>query len=507
MSFIKQFIINHKLFFSIVCLYFLIRLWNLTLLPIFNDEAIYLDWGWRSITIPGQLFYSLYDAKQPLLMWVFGVSSSIFTDPLFGGRVVSVVTGFFTMLGLYTVGRHYFDEKIGLLAAFLYTITPVFSFYDRQALMESTVSAIGVWFCYFSLCLLKTWETKYVIYMGILFGIGFFVKSTVIAFLLGSLFVSFWVSIQYKKEQRKILVKQLLVFLVISQLILLPLYIQPVFWETFYTNSRYTLTLQEIFQLPFTIWIKNIWTFLQIAFGYLTPGIFIFALFGFYLLFKKNKIFVFWILSILLCLVLLGRGVTIRYTTPFLPLFLLAASFAIVFLYQKFPKISALVIFISLIGSGYLTFVQITDPLMYFNYIEKITKISEKEEYVKYWTAGFGVREIFDTIQLQSNNKPIYIAVRPDSGNPENAMFVYARKNNNITPLYFSKEIAEQTLPGASCIRSQKPFFFVSRDDQLAGLEKDIVEIKRVYKPESKHYVGLYTLKERQDCSEKILIL
>jgi len=57
----------------IILFYFLLRLPKLTLIPIFNDEAIYLDWGWREIHGGASLFYSLYDGKQPLLMWVFGI--------------------------------------------------------------------------------------------------------------------------------------------------------------------------------------------------------------------------------------------------------------------------------------------------------------------------------------------------------------------------------------------------------------------------------------------------
>ncbi len=50
-------------------LFLFVRLVNLTALPIFNDEAIYVNWGQIMVNKPGFAFYSLFDGKQPLLMW------------------------------------------------------------------------------------------------------------------------------------------------------------------------------------------------------------------------------------------------------------------------------------------------------------------------------------------------------------------------------------------------------------------------------------------------------
>ncbi len=146
---LKGYIIYNKYFILLIVGYFLIRLINLLGSPIFNDEAIYLDWGWRETHVPGYLYYSLYDAKQPLLMWVFGIVQQVLPDPLFSGRIVSVFTGFLTLLGIFKISQKLFDTKTAFLASVFYTVIPIFSFFDRQALMESPVSAIGIWAGYF----------------------------------------------------------------------------------------------------------------------------------------------------------------------------------------------------------------------------------------------------------------------------------------------------------------------------------------------------------------------
>ena len=187
----KKNIIENKWFWILSIFYFALRLINLTKLPVFNDESIYLDWGYREIHNPGFLYYSLYDAKQPLLMWIFGIFESFFYNPLFGGRLVSVITGFITFAGIYKLSKYLFSKQIGLIGIFTYSVIPVFSFFDRQALMESSIAAVGIWSGYFFLKNLNAYKSKSAIILGIILGLGFFIKSTSLIFLFSYLFLSF----------------------------------------------------------------------------------------------------------------------------------------------------------------------------------------------------------------------------------------------------------------------------------------------------------------------------
>lgn len=95
--------INYLKKYSLITLgvlYFLARLINLVKLPIFNDEAIYLNWGWKSLHGAG-LFHSLYDGRLPFLIWVFGILESLIESSLFLGRFISVIAGFLILLGIY----------------------------------------------------------------------------------------------------------------------------------------------------------------------------------------------------------------------------------------------------------------------------------------------------------------------------------------------------------------------------------------------------------------------
>src|SRR5579872_353447 len=88
------------LLLGILAVYFLARLPSLTLQPIFADEAIYIRWAQIAKAVPSLRFVSLQDGKTPLFMWAMAPFLAIFADPLLAGRLLSVVSGFFTLLGV-----------------------------------------------------------------------------------------------------------------------------------------------------------------------------------------------------------------------------------------------------------------------------------------------------------------------------------------------------------------------------------------------------------------------
>src|SRR5258708_16805526 len=91
----------------ITCLvigYFILRLHNLTLQPIFADEAIYIRWAQIMKAEPTLRFVSLSDGKTPLFMWMMTVMFKFIHDPLQAGRLLSVIFGVVTLLGATVLG-------------------------------------------------------------------------------------------------------------------------------------------------------------------------------------------------------------------------------------------------------------------------------------------------------------------------------------------------------------------------------------------------------------------
>src|SRR3989344_1173937 len=128
---------RHKRFWVIVAgliaLYLATRLINLTILPIFTDEAIYLRWGQIGLRDASHRFLSLEDGKQPLFIWLMYPMLKVFADPLVAGRMVSVVAGSTSLIGIMVLARLVLGKKAVIPAGLIYVVSPFFLFYDRLA--------------------------------------------------------------------------------------------------------------------------------------------------------------------------------------------------------------------------------------------------------------------------------------------------------------------------------------------------------------------------------------
>src|SRR5688572_8408086 len=102
-----------------------LRIYNLTILPVFADEAIYIRWSQIMSSEPTLRFLPLSDGKQPFFMWILMFFVKRLDDPLFAGRMISAVSGMGSMVGLFFLTYYLFKSKLSaLLAVFLWALSP-----------------------------------------------------------------------------------------------------------------------------------------------------------------------------------------------------------------------------------------------------------------------------------------------------------------------------------------------------------------------------------------------
>ncbi|OGD09125.1 hypothetical protein A2397_01505 [Candidatus Amesbacteria bacterium RIFOXYB1_FULL_44_23] len=496
---------KHPLF--ILILFFLLsRLINLTLLPVFSDEALYMEWGWREITIPGQAFHSLYDAKQPFLMWFFGLGQIIFPDPLFGSRLTSVFTGLLSLLGLWLISKKLFDQKVAILTSVLYIVIPNFIFYDRQALMESALTACSIWSLYFLIQLLQTSKFKYALYLGLVLGLGFFTKNTAVIFLISALAIIFGYSLREKKLFYSLSLSQI-VILIVFFLVNLPLFFQPLYWQTLSSNSRWTFTLTELLRFPISQWFSNSVGNLELVIVHLTPPLFMLLLFGLWTLFKSklvtHKLIVLWLLIPAVQYLLSLKFINFmawRYQTPFLALAPLILALPLVRISNNFIK--SLFILLPLSFSLILIF----NPILFFQIQNRVTKHSYIEGYVTGSDTGYQVNNIVKFLKDQSRTSPIVVGIGVHSFNPESGIWDYFRKDPNVTVSYLDSRLFDpQVLNNIECLSSDKPFFFIAKLDDTVGLEKYFEKVTVITNPHNSDYSTVYTFKT--NCSSPPILL
>ncbi len=122
-----------------VSLFFVTRAITWTAFPVFNDEALYVQYtqsihqDWQKnkfISMNG--FYR--DWKPPLQYWIAAPVIGLGGDPVLTARGVAL---FVSMLGFYLFARELFSRAEGLLAMALYLFCPAVVFHNDQFTAET----------------------------------------------------------------------------------------------------------------------------------------------------------------------------------------------------------------------------------------------------------------------------------------------------------------------------------------------------------------------------------
>ncbi|MEZ5363259.1 MAG: glycosyltransferase family 39 protein [Bryobacterales bacterium] len=174
---------------AILLLAFVLRYTRLMgMFPILVDESIYLRWA-QIIQQQGQWFISLLDGKPPLSYWLLALPRFVSAgDPLWQARLLSVIAGGFSTLGIFAVARRIAPagqgDSAGLAAAALYAVFPWAILYDRLAYTEAYVNLFGLAIALASIVCFeqsgKSWARE--LGPGLALGLGLFTKQTALLF-------------------------------------------------------------------------------------------------------------------------------------------------------------------------------------------------------------------------------------------------------------------------------------------------------------------------------------
>ncbi|MDO8551165.1 MAG: glycosyltransferase family 39 protein [bacterium] len=481
-------------FYSLFFLYFLTRLLNLTSLPIFNDESIHLHWGQIMVSVPGQAFYSLFDSKPPLILWLWGYAEKLISDPLIAGRLVTILFGALTLVGLIKTARLLkFSQRGILLAGLLYILNPLTLFFDRLVLFDSPVSAVFVWVLYLSIKISIIPNSQLpinIFLLGLAQGFGLWVKGNSQFFLFLPFVIPLLTAV-FKKDREKAMgeLKYFFISLLLAQILFLPIYLNPQYNTFSGKVTGFLLPANEIFSPLRWISYSQLWLWTVIVF--LSPLVLLSCFLGFWRFFKADKIAALVIAAFTL-LPIAAEIMTIqqmlsRYYLFTLIGFFLFSAYGLATI-KKFPNIN---VFAVLITPTIMSFFLLLNPLYTLNSLNIITPLrADLSQYISGWTSGYGVKEATDWLGEQAKDKPVVVITRADSGNPEDAVFVYLGKNKNILLLQANRKPSPQEL-----LRfRQYPIYFVSRGKQYLDMEKELTEMKIFPKPQGEEFVGIYQL-------------
>lgn len=472
MKLLTKFKLELFILFILAIIYFVLRLPNLTAQPIFADEAIYIRWAQVMRAEPTLRFVSVTDGKTPLFMWLMIPFFKVFSDPLFAGRFLSVLSGFATFFGVFFLSYKVFGRKVAFWATFLYVITPFTVFFDRMALVDSMLSAFSIWSLYFLVWLVQKPALDKAMILGYLLGAGVLTKTPgMMNILLSTIGTIGFIG---NREKRGELLK-FLSFIGISIFISLAMYnilrLGPEFRQLSARNSDYVFSPLELIGRPldpFIPHLRDIWDWFP---KLLTWPIFIISIAGSILFLLKPKrigmvVFLWGLLPFLVELTFL-RTFTARYVLSLIPILLIFAGFGIQKLTEKFnlEKKWFLIATLFLLLPFYFNFYLIT------NLAKVPFPEEERKGYLEQWTAGYGFSDIAKYLINERKKGPVLVATQGYFGTLPDGLFIYLDKAD----VKVSGTNATISAQVRSATKEYKTFFVGHKRQILNNLDKAIL--------------------------------
>ncbi len=398
---------------GILLLALFLRIYHLTMIPVFADEAIYIRWAQVMRNVPELRFLPLSDGKQPLFMWSVIPFFKIFSDPLIAGRMVSVLCGMGTMAGVFVLSLLLFNRdprkpsllKVPLLSAFIYAISPFALFFDRMALADAMLSMFGIWTFIFAFLTVRFLRLDFAMIAGFALGGALLTKSPALYFVIllpiSLLFFNF-----ERKERFARALKTILLWLVtwgIGYGFYNILRLGPNFQMLSSRNLDYVYPFIHILENPldpFRPFMLQVLDWLMI----MGPWVFILLIIGGILInFSRfSRQIVFLILLAFAPIVAsaeYAKVFTARYIFFSIPfLCILGASVVLNMARYRLLVMCALVIFT--LHSFFIDFLYLTAPA------KAPIPRSERSGYLEEWTAGYGIKEVSELMREEYSKDP-----------------------------------------------------------------------------------------------------
>ena len=412
------------LFLLLLGFYFTLHLFNLTKLPVFADESIYIRWSQLIIDdFYRYLFYPMNDGKTPLLMWLSVPFLHLFADQLLAARLVSVIIGASSISFVFLLLRELKQEKAAWLAALLMTISPFTFFYHRLALTDALLLNNLIIAYYFAVKFVQAnrWYN--------IFGLAFFFFLAIMSKTPALLFAPVFYLLPFLLPKltwqlffRKILFLSL--GLLLSLLFFYSFRIVPLFSQLFAVGGNFIQDKDLIFSMEIlTVATRNASFFFEQLLTYLGPLILLLAIPFFSKTRKIQLIFFISALIFLIPLILLGKIIYPRYILPSSFLIISSAAISLQNLSKKRVWQTLAVILIAYFSFNFI-------KSAYLNPDQLPLSSADREQFLEEWSSGHGIKETSEFILELAKTKRVAVATEGYFGTLPDGILLNLHKKN-----------------------------------------------------------------------------
>jgi len=407
--FIKDWGLTILLGVIILAIAFVARIYHLTLLPVFADEAIYIRWSQVMGAEPTLRFLPLSDGKQPLFMWLLMFAVTRFSDPLFIGRLVSVFSGLGTIIGIGFLSHLLFkNKKVALISGFIWAVSPFSFFFDRMALVDSLLACFGIWSIVLAVLTAKTQRLDMALLTGFALGGAVLTKSPGV-FIAALVPLTILLS-DLPKSFRKLFfhIAKIMALFVVSFVIAGLMYniqrLGPNFNMLFSRTADYVFPISHLWQNPKDPFIPNFHRSLEYLWIMGPVGVMALGLISLVTNFKKYPREIIFLLICWLFPVafqaMFAKVFTARYVLYAIP-FVFLISGAAFLSKNKYVKMIAWLAGLAFLGQSlWFNYWLVTNPA------RADLPRGERSGYLEEWTAGTGIKEVSEYLKNQHAQDP-----------------------------------------------------------------------------------------------------
>lgn len=414
--------------------YAVTRLYNLTIIPIFTDEAIYIRWSQIGAQDANWRFISLVDGKQPMFTWVTMALLKLFRgyDPLWVGRLTSVLAGAGSLIGMWALTWELFrNKKLAFLAAILYLTSPFALLYDRMALYDSMVAMFSIWSLYLGVLLVRRLRLDVALILGMTLAGGMLNKTSgflSLYLLPGTLLLFDWA--KGARVNRFLRWAGLVaVAAILSQMLYSILRLSPLFHMIGQKDSVFVFSASEWLAQPFRFLQGNLRGEFDWVRTYMTLPLFALAMLAILYpsrAWREKLLLAGWGLVPLVGLAMFGKVLYPRFVLFMtLPLLILAAV-GLVGVMRRLGRWAPVALIACLAMPLYIDFYLLTNPRL-----APITK-SDKAQFIDDWPSGGGVKEANAFFAAEAKKGKITVITEGTFGLLPYAVEIYLVDNPNV---------------------------------------------------------------------------
>ncbi len=190
--------------YFILLLCFVVRLYSANTIWMNPDEGTWLYDA--SLVLKGYTPFADYASRDPLYLLLLLPFIEFFGNTLLAGRLLSVIFEVGSTFMIFLIGKKLYNKNIGLLASLIYTISPIFIFWNSILKTEPIQQLFVLLAMYFLINGIKIDNRRQLFLNGIFLGLAILVRKSAVVFLITELFFIYCNSKNLTKTVKKMFV-------------------------------------------------------------------------------------------------------------------------------------------------------------------------------------------------------------------------------------------------------------------------------------------------------------